>query len=205
MIEDLNVPGADMVPLEQSSAHKIDKSDWGDGKWQEEPDELIWKDEETGLTCIIIRTEIGHLCGYVGVGNDHVWYGKSYDEPVPLPPDFETRTYTRDAAPIIPLFTMSQEMIDEGKITMELYFNVHGGLTWSRHADELARLAIDEDLWTFGFDCGHSDDLAPGASTLRSFPDYNEGKTYKDLEYVKENVERLASQLKYVSEHLSDE
>ena len=33
--------------------------------WLNEPDELAWTDKVTGLKCLILRHELGHLCGYV--------------------------------------------------------------------------------------------------------------------------------------------
>lgn len=59
----------------------IDKSQWGEGPWQDEPDEIRWIDEETRYPCVILRgpAEIGHLCGYVGVPKDNHAHGKGYD------------------------------------------------------------------------------------------------------------------------------
>lgn len=55
----------------------MDKSAWGDGPWQIEPDDLAYTDEATGLPCRIIRVDFsGTLCGYVGVGKTHPWHGK---------------------------------------------------------------------------------------------------------------------------------
>lgn len=58
----------------------IDKSSYGPGPWQEEPDYANWTDEATGLQCLIVRSEgSGALCGYVGVEKHHPAYGLSYD------------------------------------------------------------------------------------------------------------------------------
>jgi hypothetical protein len=58
---------------------KVDKSAWGEGPWQSEPDRLEWKDEKTGLPCLIVRTGNGHLCGYVAVPPGHPLHGLGYD------------------------------------------------------------------------------------------------------------------------------
>lgn len=59
----------------------IDKSQWGDGPWQDEPDRVEWTDSVTGYDCLITRSHvIGHLCGYVGIKADHPYYGKSDDD-----------------------------------------------------------------------------------------------------------------------------
>lgn len=41
----------------------LDKSSWPRGEWDNEPDYLAWIEED--LHCAVIRTESGHLCGYV--------------------------------------------------------------------------------------------------------------------------------------------
>jgi hypothetical protein len=55
-----------------------DKSTWGDGPWQSEPDMLLWVDPQTGLQCMIARADFGHLCGYVGLLPGHPLHGKEY-------------------------------------------------------------------------------------------------------------------------------
>jgi hypothetical protein len=58
----------------------IDKSTWGDGPWQSEPDEEAWTDAVTGLPCKIARhPHMGMLCGYVGVPAGHPLFGQHYD------------------------------------------------------------------------------------------------------------------------------
>ena len=53
----------------------VDKSSWGHGEWQDEPDERRWVDAETGYPCEIFRALEGSLCGYVGVPPGHPSYG----------------------------------------------------------------------------------------------------------------------------------
>jgi hypothetical protein len=58
----------------------IDKSTWGEGPWQTEPDELDWTDAVTGLRCRILRNpRMGMLCGYVEVPPEHPLFGRHYD------------------------------------------------------------------------------------------------------------------------------
>lgn len=58
---------------------KIDKTSWGNGPWQNEPDRLQWV--HFGYACLIVRQpELGHFCGYVGVDNSHPLYMKEYGE-----------------------------------------------------------------------------------------------------------------------------
>jgi hypothetical protein len=76
--------------------------------------------------------------------------------------------------------------------------DAHGGLTYAApcqpgggpicHAGE-------DERWWFGFDCGHLGDTTPGL--MRYGLDY--GSSYKDIGYVRSEVERLADQLREVA------
>ncbi len=56
-----------------------DKSMWGEGPWQTEPDRVEWRSHQ--FPCLIVRNDsCGNLCGYVGVPAMHPWYGKGYDD-----------------------------------------------------------------------------------------------------------------------------
>jgi hypothetical protein len=57
-----------------------DKSDWGEGPWQDEPDKRQWQDEATGLPCLVVRNRGGALCGYVGVPAGHPCFEVDYDD-----------------------------------------------------------------------------------------------------------------------------
>jgi hypothetical protein len=48
------------------------------------------------------------------------------------------------------------------------------------------------EYWWFGFDCAHANDLQPGSVAGRTF----DWQQYRDIAYVKDEVESLASQLK---------
>lgn len=64
----------------KESASVIDKSSWGPGPWQTEPDRKVWKDPATGLVCLANRHgSKGHFCGYVAVLPGHPAYGKYCD------------------------------------------------------------------------------------------------------------------------------
>jgi hypothetical protein len=48
--------------------------------WETEPDELAWTVEGIPFQLLILRMKgMGHLCGYVGVTNDHHLHGRDYD------------------------------------------------------------------------------------------------------------------------------
>ncbi len=56
----------------------IDKSKWGPGPWQDEPDHVAF--EHAGYSCIVHRGPAGGLCGYVAVPPGHPWHGMDYNE-----------------------------------------------------------------------------------------------------------------------------
>ena len=58
-----------------------DKSQWGDGDWQQEPDKKQWQDKETGYPCLVVRNRMGALCGYVGVPKGHPHFEHDYEKP----------------------------------------------------------------------------------------------------------------------------
>lgn len=58
-------------------------------------------------------------------------------------------------------------------------FFCHGGITYDQNKEE--------ERW-LGFDCGHSGDISPGSSRW-------EDSEYRNIKYVKESCERLATQI----------
>lgn len=65
--------------MSTEEAKSIDKSAWGDGPWQTEPDRVEF--EAHGFPCLIIRVAChGGLCGYVAVPPGHPWHGKDYSD-----------------------------------------------------------------------------------------------------------------------------
>ena len=56
----------------------IDRSTWGRGPWDDEPDRVEF--EHAGLPCLLKRNRGGVWCGYAAVPPDHPWHGTHYDE-----------------------------------------------------------------------------------------------------------------------------
>lgn len=44
---------------------------FGAGPWQAEPDKVAWTDPVTGRPCLVLRNELGAVCGYVAVDPGH--------------------------------------------------------------------------------------------------------------------------------------
>lgn len=56
----------------------IDRTGWQPGSWDDEPEDRIeWRDESTGLSCLMRRTKLGVWCGYVACPPGHPMHGKS--------------------------------------------------------------------------------------------------------------------------------
>lgn len=160
----------------------INKATWGHGPWDGEPDKVQWIDEATGLDCLMVRHDLGHWCGYVGVPPEHPFHGVHYDKcRLPCEHDHvEAWDYCDDA-----------------------YISVHGGLTYSDFCQEFSGgdhsrgvCHIPEpgrpaNVWWLGFDCAHAGDQSPGMPRLGVML----GGTYKDQPYVEQNVRELAEQL----------
>lgn len=104
----------------------VDKSDWGDGAWQQEPDKKQWQDEATGLPCLIVRGPGGALCGYVGVAPGHPLHGKDYSDCV-FPDRHED--HEKDG-------TWHYNCAPQGVL------EAHGGITFAHGCAE-----IDQDAW----------------------------------------------------------
>jgi hypothetical protein len=153
---------------------------WGRGPWDDEPDKAEWR--YRALPCLIVRNSGGALCGYVGLPPGHPMHGVGYDD-VELAPDDDGDTYPR----------------------------VHGGLTFSDRCHEgghichVAGTGEPDDVWWLGFDCSHGGDVrpadAPGSYMEGLYQAHGLGRSssmgecYRDLSYVRRQVEALADQL----------
>ena len=158
--------------------HPEEKVGLPDGVWKDEPDKAQWVDPSTDLDCLIVRNHSGVLCGYVGVPPEHPAHGHEYND---------------------------------------LNVAVHGGLTYANSCNEdaeeghgichIPEPGRPDDVWWFGFDTGHHTDYVPGmademARIVKSSKELSDlawrGFTpadYKTFDYVKTEVEALATQL----------
>ncbi len=57
----------------------IDRSGFGPGPWDGEPDRVDLVTEE-GFPGLILRNSMGGLCGYLAVPPGHPWHGKDYQD-----------------------------------------------------------------------------------------------------------------------------
>lgn len=185
--------------METIEYRALDKSSWGKGPWQDEPDKKQWRDPATGLACLIVRGPVGSWCGYVGVEPGHRLYEQEYGQNRVFPCDKDC----------------TEEW--HGACRPDFVFSVHGGLTFSGHCQGKAKEATGichrpgpgetDRVWWFGFDCAHAGDYAPGIDRIPglTYHDRYHGKvdgeaawpedTYKTQAYVEREVTELAQQI----------
>lgn len=77
-----------------------------------------------------------------------------------------------------------------GKGYDDIEAEVHGGLTFGGGGDGER---YPSGYWWVGFDCGHSGDLSPGYPAFLLLR--HSGDVYRDVNYVRHEVCRLAEQL----------
>ena len=165
-----------MTKQYQEQFNLIDKSRFLHGPWIKEPDAVAWINY--GLPCLIKRIDVwGHLCGYVGVFKQHPLYKKEQNE----------------------LENFEQ-------------ISVHGGVSFcglNEKNDALHFRVNGLKIWWIGFDCHHTYDYAPRYSRdfleieqMYGYKSTNieEILKYRDIEYVKTQVNNLAKQLYDLSE-----
>lgn len=193
----------------------VDKSDWPRGEWDNEPDKIQWQDEATGLPCLIVRNNhMGFLCGYVGILKSHPLYGKGYDD---VPYDDGPHgglTYANSCGDsskkaweewrkILPEKRREAQRYPKGDAACHLKEWSHCENNYEAwrdlfHATHICHYDPDNDeVWWFGFDCGHIMDLAPGMQ--RHYSEESKrvlNDVYRNVDYVTKECRQLARQLK---------
>jgi hypothetical protein len=187
----------------------MDKTTWGPGPWQTEPDELSWTDERTGLACHMQRHDItGTWCGYVGVPPGHAFFGWGYHDHVEIQ-DGDLASAADDVDVVGAFLYAMSGGYDHGTIELGMILRCHRGITWAGELPDSDKPGASR-LWWFGFDTAHAWDTAPGLDaamrrlmppeyleeTKRLFDSLSRKNTYRDLDYVRTEVTSLAFQLR---------
>ena len=157
--------------------------------------EKVWPYK--GYTCVVIMTELGHRCGYVGVSTKHPLYGKDYHKScrclTPLWKDAKEKPFGKRG-----VMTMFAYKGDK-KVSPELFFDVHGSLTFSSRKKNEDYPVTQPHTWWFGYDCGHAGDgkdLSVLSPTLREIEEkFPRNDPVRSLEYCIGECESLAEQL----------
>lgn len=116
-----------------------------------------------GLRAVVVMNDAAHHCGYVGVPAGHPLHASDYNDPHPALQETET------GSPQSP----------------DLFFRVHGGLTYSGGLSDYP--STSDGLWWFGYDCAHYGDMPFGQT--------GPGGVFRDLDYCVIECESLAEQL----------
>lgn len=101
----------------------MDRSSWGPGPWDGEPDKVSWTDPATGRPCLAVRNPVGAWCGYVAVDPGHPLHGQDYDVP---------------------------DVVVHGGLTYAAY--CREGATEAEGICHVPRPGQPHDVWWFGFD-----------------------------------------------------
>jgi hypothetical protein len=158
--------------------------------------------EHKGLNCVVIMTQMGHRCGYVGLPKEHPLYGKDYSQKSRYLKLNDLEGEEIGKRGIIPLVCMSMED-DKEYMSPDCYFDVHGGITYA-DGGVGSKYPIESDLWWFGYDCAHAGD-ANDLSAIENekvreiemqYPRYGVVRT---LDYCIDECKSLAEQLNKIS------
>lgn len=155
--------------METKSYTTIDKSDWPNGEWQDEPDKMQFVDEATGYPCLIVRNILGCLCGYVGITRDHFLHGVDYSN------------------------AKFNNIEVHGGLTFSDKCNPHA--CESKGICHVVEEGEDDNVWWLGFDCAHFYDYRPSPIFVKMA--YHE--TYRNIRYLKNEIKNLARQLSEIN------
>lgn len=161
----------------------VDKSEWGDGPWQLEPDAVLWTDEKTGLECAILRhPEHGQLNGYVALPVGHALWGLNYDA-ADTQGDLDVHGGLTFSAPTLGIEHEPERPGPAWWIGFDCghHMDVHPGM--EARMREIGMPTMDEYMERMGV----SNEMA---EMFRPF--------YKPIHYVKAETESLAAQLQAV-------
>lgn len=154
-----------------------DKSTWGDGPWQNEPDKIHWIDEATDLDCLMVRNHWGAWCGYVGVPPGHALHEKTWGD------------------------CAIDHLSVHGGITYGDFCADGDQIDGVCHVPQPGR---PHNVWWLGFDCAHHRDLMPGGpqSVITRGVFRSPDSFYRDVKYVVSEVESLAKQITVMWEEI---
>lgn len=195
--------------------HTQDKTDWGAGVWQTEPDKVQNIDEATGYDTLIVRNHGGALCGYVGVPEGHAMFGKLYyDVPVSVHGGLTFASFCNEASK--ESWTRWREYMLKSKKELARYPHGDTARAWKEtghlvddyeawrtvaeqtsvcHVPEPGR---SEKVWWLGFDCSHLGDATPAYAKISretGIGGLRNGR-YRSRKYVEKEIRELADQLK---------
>lgn len=145
--------------------------------------------KEGDYICAVLRMPSGNLNGYVAIPSTHPLFEKNYSDHCDnLSPVVFNGNY-------IGLLAMAFSETNNAEMTpINIYFNVHGGITFASSGLKGIEAGLFGNVWWFGFDTSHSGDLRPFQTEIdRMFPIQTD--EYRSMAYVIEQTKSLAQQL----------
>jgi len=147
-----------------------------------------------GLKCVVIMTDMGHRCGYVGIMPTNFFYGINYSTEVNIDEEKKKELLEQPIG--------KRGVIDilcfNGNFTAGFIFDVHGGITYSG-GGENSKYPIESNLWWFGYDCSHCDDakdLSVVSDSIREIElKFPTNGILRTLDYCIDECNSLAEQL----------
>lgn len=125
------LPAGALVVTRHDDPYKWEKSAWGPGPWDDEPDRVEWREPTMpGLVCLVARGPMGNWCGYVAVPPGHPAHGADYN-------DVEVSVHGG---------LTYAERCQAGPAAFVCHVPAPGE---------------PDDVWWLGFDCGHAFDYSP--------------------------------------------
>lgn len=178
--------------LEDATVFFVDRKHRDKGPSRGEADKVAWQDPVTGYECIIMRDpKLGHLRGFVGVPPEHPLFGFKHGA-VPPSLGIEVHGGLTYSAPCD--LTGSRHVLER-----EAHRVCHVTRVWKKETYATDHRPRD-DAWWFGFDCNLPNDLQP--YVIRRLDYDGPRQTYRDDEYVANEVLNLAAQLKAIEQGL---
>jgi len=159
--------------------------------------EKDWK--LNGLRCVVMMTDLGHRCGYVGISKENKLYKVGYsDKPKFLQKELKKlKKSDIGKRGILSVFCWNGE-----EVSPEILFDVHGGITFSGGGYH-SKYPVRSNLWWFGYDCAHAGDGKDLSNVndavrkvARMFPNTD---PIRSLEYCIVECESLVKQIKLLT------
>ena len=157
---------------------------------------------KNGYHCFVIFTRNGCRCGYIGIPKTHRLYKKEYNKPQTFLRAKQNHKFNGN------VFGLLNPNIDKKALSPDMYFSAHMGFTFSNFIKEEQGYNTNNEMWYFGFDCGHCDD---GRDYKHAFDlglleeeefkilrdwQYNNDCEVKTLEYCEEILNIIAEEFK---------
>ena len=89
-----------------------------------------------GFRCVVIMISMGHRCGYVGVSKEHPLFGLDYSDKSNCLRSSDVEDMSIENASVGQLLAGLSGEYNEEYVTPEMYFNVHGGITYAGGSSE---------------------------------------------------------------------